>query len=157
MKAPSCADGVHHRHTDFLGIIGASIVSDESAADDFFAGLRDSTTIGTDRNITLTDYATSIGDRWKRGLDLTSTADGYSTGLKLRVLPALGHLPLTSTTTGMLDRTIDGWEAQHSPSTIKNITAPVVRAFDKASATTSSPQARPGTGHGEASERALTF
>lgn len=113
-------------------IIRTSIVADESAADAFFAGLRDSTTIGIDRNITLTDYTASIGDRWKRGLDLTSTADGYSTGLKLRVLPALGHLPLTSITAGMIDRTIDGWEAQHSPSTIKNTIAPLVRVFDEA-------------------------
>jgi len=113
-------------------IIRSSIVLDETAAEAFFAGLRDSTTIGIDRNITLTDYATSIGDRWKRGLDLTSTADGYSSGLKLRVLPALGHLPLASITAGMIDRTIDGWEAQHSPSTIKNTIAPLVRVFDEA-------------------------
>lgn len=113
-------------------IIRTSIVADENAADDFFAGLRDSTTIGIDRNITLTDYAASIGDRWKRGLDLTSTADGYSSGLKLRVLPAPGHLPLTSVTAGMIDRTIDGWEVQHSASTIKNTIAPLVRILDEA-------------------------
>lgn len=73
-----------------------------------------------------------IGDRWQRGLDPTSTVDGYKLGLRLRVLPALGHLPLLQITAGMIDRTIDQWETQHSASTIKNTIAPLVRVLDEA-------------------------
>ena len=32
----------------------------------------------------------SIGDRWARGIDPTSTYDPYEAGLRLRVLPTLG-------------------------------------------------------------------
>ena len=42
--------------------------------------------------MTLTEFVTSIGDRWARGLDPTSTGEIYGFGLKLRVLPALGPL-----------------------------------------------------------------
>src|SRR5688572_15497044 len=74
----------------------ALVVPDEEAASAFFAQLQSSSEIGIDRAITLRDYVGSIGDRWQRSLDLTSTAAGYTTGLRLRVLPALGHLPVTS-------------------------------------------------------------
>ena len=45
--------------------------------------------------MTLLEFVTSIGDLWARGLDPTSTGETYGYGLKLRVLPALGHLPVT--------------------------------------------------------------
>lgn len=73
-----------------------------------------------------------IGDRWARGLDPTSTLAGYKVGLRLRVLPALGHLPLSDISAGMIDRTIDQWELHHSASTLKNTIAPLVRVFDEA-------------------------
>ena len=38
---------------------------------------------------TLLEFVTSIGDRWARGLDPTSTGETYGYGLKLRVLPAV--------------------------------------------------------------------
>ncbi|MFT3860914.1 tyrosine-type recombinase/integrase [Micropruina sp.] len=110
----------------------ALVVPDEDAATAFFDQLQRSAAVGVDLTVTLQDYIAQIGDRWKRGLDPTSTADVYSAGLKLRVIPALGHLPVTGITPGMIDRTIDDWETKHSPSTIKNTIAPLVRVFDEA-------------------------
>ena len=34
---------------------------------------------------------------------VTSTGETYGYGLKLRVLPALGHLPVTQITAGIID------------------------------------------------------
>ncbi|WP_182354871.1 tyrosine-type recombinase/integrase [Flaviflexus huanghaiensis] len=110
----------------------ALIVPDEEAADEFFQYLQASAELGIDKRILLSDYVEMIGDRWQRGLDPTSTVDGYKLGLRLRVLPALGHLPLSQITAGMIDRTIDQWETQHSASTIKNTIAPLVRVLDEA-------------------------
>ena len=113
-------------------IVRALVVPDEEAAEAFFSDLLKSSEIGIDRRITFADYLATIGDRWTRGLDPTSTADGYKVGLRLRVLPALGHLPLSQITAGMIDRTIDDWEKVHSASTIKNSIAPLVRVLDEA-------------------------
>lgn len=110
----------------------ALVVPDEEAADEFFHYLQASAELGIDKRILLSDYVEMIGDRWQRGLDPTSTVDGYKLGLRLRVLPALGHLPLSQITAGMIDRTIDQWETQHSASTIKNTIAPLVRVLDEA-------------------------
>ena len=101
-------------------------------AEEFFDQMRTATETGNNTTATLTEYATSIGDRWKRGLDLTSTAELYEAGLRLRVLPTLGHIKVARLTAGMIDRTIDGWETEHSASTIKNSIAPLVRVLDEA-------------------------
>ncbi|WP_434063538.1 tyrosine-type recombinase/integrase [Paramicrobacterium fandaimingii] len=82
--------------------------------------------------ITLSDYAHSIGDRFLRGVDPTSTAAGYRAGLRLRVLPALGHIRLREVMTGLVDRAIDSWETAHSRSTLKNTIAALTRVFDEA-------------------------
>ena len=58
--------------------------------------------------------------------------DGYKVRLRLRVLPSLGHLPISQITAGMIDRTIGEWEKHCSASTIKNTIAPLVRVLDKA-------------------------
>ena len=65
-----------------------------------------SSEIGIDKRIPLADYVDIIGERWMRGLDPTSTADGYKIGLRIRVSPALGHLPVSQITAGMVDRTM---------------------------------------------------
>jgi len=67
---------------------------------------------GFDEGQTLATYLANIGDRWTRGIDPTSTYDPYAAGLKRRVLPALGHLPVAMITAGLVDRAIDEWE-QH--------------------------------------------
>ncbi|WP_338145225.1 tyrosine-type recombinase/integrase [Cryobacterium fucosi] len=113
-------------------VIRTEIVTDEAAAHAFFDDLRNSSVKGMDVSMTLLEFVTSIGDRWARGLDPTSTADTYSFGLKLRVLPALGHLPVSQITAGMIDRTIDEWETRYGASTIKNTIAPMVRVLDEA-------------------------
>jgi integrase len=100
--------------------------------EDFFDQMRKATETGTNTTVTLTEYAASIGDRWKRGLDPTSTAENYDSGLLLRVLPALGHIQVVKLTAGMIDRTIDIWETKYSASTIKNSIAPLVRVLDEA-------------------------
>lgn len=91
-------------------VIRTEIVNDQAAAHAFFGGLRNSPVKGMDASMTLMEFVTSIGDRWARGLDPTSTADTYSFGLKLRVLPGIRHLPVSQITAGMIDRTIDEWE-----------------------------------------------
>nr|WP_218681853.1 site-specific integrase [Microbacterium flavum] len=113
-------------------IIRSEIVPDEAAAHTFFDQLRTSSIKGMDTSMTLTEFVTSIGDRWARGLDPTSTGEIYGFGLKLRVLPALGHLPVAQITAGIIDRTIDEWEQRYGASTIKNSIAPLVRVLDEA-------------------------
>ncbi len=113
-------------------VVRSQIVRDEVAAAEFFDRLRDSAASGIDKGIKLSEYVASIGNRWARGLDPTSTGDTYSYGLRLRVLPALGHLPVASITAGMIDRTIDEWEKRHGESTIKNTVSPLVRVLDEA-------------------------
>lgn len=112
--------------------IRSEIVADEAAAHAFFDSLRQSSAKGMDVSMTLTEFVTAIGDCWARGLDPTSTGETYGYGLKLRVLPALGHLPVTQITAGVIDRTIDAWEKRHGASTIKNSIAPLVRVLDEA-------------------------
>ncbi|SCQ58492.1 tyrosine-type recombinase/integrase [Propionibacterium freudenreichii] len=107
-------------------------VRSTEGVEEFFDQMRTATQTGANTTVTLAEYAASIGDRWKRGLDPTSTAENYDIGLRLRVLPALGHIQLVKLTAGMIDRTIDTWETQHSASTIKNSIAPLVRVLDEA-------------------------
>ena len=113
-------------------IIRSEIVADETAAHAFFDSLRHSSAKGMDVSMTLIEFVTAIGDRWARGLDPTSTGENYGYGLKLRVLPALGHLPVAQITAGVIDRTIDAWEKRYGASTIKNSLSPLVRVLDEA-------------------------
>lgn len=94
--------------------------------------MRVSSNRAVDPLITLSDYAHSIGDRFLRGVDPTSTAAGYRARLRLRVLPALGHIRLREVTTGLVDRAIDSWETAHSRSTLKNTIAALTRVLDEA-------------------------
>lgn len=110
----------------------SEIVPDEAAAEAFFDRLRMSSVKGIDVSMTLLEFVTSIGQRWARGLDQSSTADNYGYGLRLRVLPALGHLPVYQITAGIIDRTIDEWEKRYGASTIKNTIAPLTRVLDEA-------------------------
>jgi hypothetical protein len=73
-----------------------------------------------------------LGDRWARGIDPTSTLDPYSAGLRKRVLPALGHLPVSMMSAGLIDRAIDQWEAAYGRSTVKNTIAALVLVLDEA-------------------------
>lgn len=107
-------------------------VDDDVAAQEFFELMRTSSSRSIDPLVTLSDYAHSIGDRFLRGVDPTSTAAGYRAGLRLRVLPALGYIRLRDITTGCVDRAIDSWETTHSRSTLKNTIAALTRVLDEA-------------------------
>lgn len=87
---------------------------------------------GVDSGQTLAGYLDSIGDRWTRGIDPTSTYDPYSAGLKRRVVPTLGHLPISMISAGLVDRAIDEWEQRYGRSTVKNSVAALVLVLDEA-------------------------
>lgn len=107
-------------------------VDNEASAYEFFNALRSHTSTDLAPFVELTDYADQIGDRFLRGVDMTSTASGYRAGLRLRVLPALGHIHVRDITTGIVDRSIDRWEIEHSRSTLKNTIAALTRVLDEA-------------------------
>ncbi len=94
--------------------------------------LRDVARTGIDFGQTLHGYTALIGGRWSRGIDSTSTIEPYSAGLRLRVLPSLGHLPVSMLTAGLIDRAIDRWEADYGRSTVKNTVAALVLVLDEA-------------------------
>ena len=87
---------------------------------------------GVDPGQTLREYVEAIGDRWSRSIDPTSTLDPYSAGLRLRVLPAVGHLPVGMLTAGLIDRAIDRWEVEFGSSTVKNTISALVLVLDEA-------------------------
>ena len=87
---------------------------------------------GIDPGQTLATLVATIGDRWARAIDRTSTYDPYSAGLRLRVLPKLGHLPIGMITVGLIDRAIDDWELLHGRSTVKNTVSVLVLVLDEA-------------------------
>lgn len=107
-------------------------VDSEASACEFFSALRSHVGADLDPFITLTDYADQIGDRSLRGVDMTSTASGYRAGLWRRALPALGRLCIRDITTGIVDRSIDRWEIEHSRSTLKNTITALTRVLDEA-------------------------
>ncbi len=87
---------------------------------------------GIDRGQTLAAFCEQLGDRWARTIDSSSTFDPYSAGLRLRVLPDLGHLSVGMLTAGLIDRAIDRWENAYSVSTVKNTVAALVLVLDEA-------------------------
>jgi hypothetical protein len=107
-------------------------VDSDAEAEGFFDLMRSRFGNSIDPLISFESYARRIGDRFLRGVDMTSTAAGYRAGLQLRVIPALGHLPVYEITAGIVDRIIDGWETTHSPSTLKNTIAALTRVLDEA-------------------------
>ena len=87
---------------------------------------------GVDRAQTMAAFCEQLGDRWARTIDSSSTFDPYSAGLRLRVLPDLGHLAVAMLTAGLIDRAIDRWEKAYSVSTVKNTVAALVLVLDEA-------------------------
>lgn len=104
----------------------------EAAALDWIDRMQNTAKTGVDNGQTLGDYVTFIGDRWTRAIDPTSTYDPYSAGLRRRVVPALGHLPVALITAGLVDRAIDRWETEYGRSTVKNTVAVLVLVLDEA-------------------------
>jgi len=107
-------------------------VESDGDAQELFDLMRSRAGCSTDPLITLGSYADQLEYRYLRGVDMTSTASGYRAGLRLRVLPTLGHLQVRRITTGAIDRSIDRWEAEHSSSTLKSTIAALTRVPDEA-------------------------
>ncbi|MBF6332470.1 tyrosine-type recombinase/integrase [Nocardia transvalensis] len=93
-------------------------------------------------NLNLLEYAELIplGSE-KSNLDLAlrgledKTRDPYMCGWRKRVVPTLGHVPITSITYGMIDRAVVEWIEEpggRSKSTIKNTIAVLVRVMEQA-------------------------
>jgi integrase len=106
--------------------------STHEAAATWITQMQNASRTGVDATQTLAEYVTFIGDRWTRGIDPTSTYDPYSAGLRRRVLPTLGHLPVAMITAGLVDRAIDQWETQFGRSTIKNTVSALVLVLNEA-------------------------
>lgn len=102
------------------------------AVEEWLDSMHHTAKTGVDTGQTLAQYVAEIGDRWTRAIDPTSTYDPYAAGLRRRVVPTLGHLPLTMITAGLVDRAIDGWEQEYGRSTVKNTVAALVLVLDEA-------------------------
>ncbi|MFD7986857.1 tyrosine recombinase XerC [Kitasatospora indigofera] len=80
----------------------------------------------------LTEYGESVMDLALRGLE-SKTLDPYRAGWRLRIIPAIGHLPVRAVTNGVIDRAVYGWIAdEHGRSTVKNTLAMLVRIMEQA-------------------------
>ncbi|GAB3383859.1 tyrosine-type recombinase/integrase [Amycolatopsis echigonensis] len=67
-----------------------------------------------------------------RGLE-AKTTDPYLAGWRKRVVPTLGHLPVSMITNGAVDRAVHGWIADEcGRSTVKNSIAVLVRVMEQA-------------------------
>lgn len=102
------------------------------AAESWVERMHQTARTGTDPGQSLVTYLAGIGDRWARAIDRTSTYDPYSAGLRLRVVPTLGHLPVNMITAGLVDRAIDAWEREYGRSTVKNTVSALVLVLDEA-------------------------
>lgn len=81
---------------------------------------------------TLAEYGNTHMTLALRGLE-PKTTDPYLAGWRLRVVPALGHLPITMVTNGTVDRTVYAWIADgEGRSTVKNTLAVLVRVMEQA-------------------------
>ncbi|MEU3750149.1 MULTISPECIES: tyrosine-type recombinase/integrase [Streptomyces] len=80
----------------------------------------------------LADYGDANMELALRGLEL-KTRDPYLSGWRVRVVPAMGHLPVRLITNGAVDRTVQNWIAdEHGRSTVKNTIAVLVRVMEQA-------------------------
>ncbi|MET9678286.1 hypothetical protein ABZY68_35135 [Streptomyces sp. NPDC006482] len=80
----------------------------------------------------LADYGETNMELALRGLE-SKTRDPYPSGWRVRVVPALGHLPVRMITNGAIDRTVQNWIAdEHGRSTVKNTIAVLVRVMEQA-------------------------
>ena len=81
---------------------------------------------------TLAEYGESVMDLAMRGLE-PKTLSPYMCGWRLRVVPTLGHLKVTSITNGIADRALNAWISDEvGMSTIKNTISPLVRVMEQA-------------------------
>lgn len=82
--------------------------------------------------MTLADYGEANMALALRGLE-AKTTDPYLAGWRKRVVPTLGHIPVSMITYGAVDRAVYGWIADESGrSTVKNTLAVLVRVMNQA-------------------------
>ncbi|MFJ5830904.1 tyrosine recombinase XerC [Streptomyces sp. NPDC093089] len=107
----------------------------EDEAQEWLTGLIEAAEAGTNPSLAtmpLADYGSANMELALRELELKAR-DPYLSGWKLRVLPALGHLPVRMITNGGVDRTVQNWIAdEHGRSTVKNSLAVLVRVMEQA-------------------------
>ncbi|NKY28530.1 tyrosine-type recombinase/integrase [Nocardia gamkensis] len=81
---------------------------------------------------TLAEYGKASLELALRGIE-PKTRDPYLAGWRRRVLPTVGHLPVTMITAGVADRAVGAWIADGcSKSTVKNTLAVWARMMDQA-------------------------
>jgi integrase len=82
--------------------------------------------------MTVAEYGTANMKLALRGI-ARKTTDPYLAGWRKRVVPVLGHLPLTMVSNGIVDRAIGAWIADGaSRSTVKNSLAVLVLVMEQA-------------------------
>lgn len=105
------------------------------AAVDWVTRMERAAARGVDPNTattTLSDYGQANMKLALRGLEVKTT-DPYLAGWRKRVVPTLGHLPVTMITNGAVDRAVHAWIADDcSRSTVKNSLAVLVRVMEQA-------------------------
>ncbi|MEU7141716.1 tyrosine-type recombinase/integrase [Nocardia sp. NPDC046473] len=82
---------------------------------------------------TLAEYGKNNWDTAMRGVEEKTAGDAYAPGWRLRVVPALGHLPVTMISAGVADRAVMNWISDGvSKSGVKNSLAALARVLDQA-------------------------
>ncbi len=82
--------------------------------------------------MTLANYGEANMALALRGLE-AKTTDPYLAGWRKRVVPTLGHIPVSMITYGAVDRAVHGWIADEcGRSTVKNTLAVLVRVMEQA-------------------------
>jgi integrase len=104
-------------------------------AEDWVKRTRKLAGYGIDPNIattSLSGYGEANMKLALRGLE-GKTTDPYLAGWRKRVMPTLGHLPITMITNGAVDRAVHAWISDDcSRSTVKNSLAVLVRVMEQA-------------------------
>lgn len=107
----------------------------EDEAKDWVARMERAAAQGLDPHtatMSLADYGDANMELALRGLE-TKTTDPYMAGWRKRVVPTLGHIPVSMLTQGAVDRAVNGWIADEcSRSTVKNTIAVLVRVMEQA-------------------------
>jgi integrase len=107
----------------------------EDEAKDWVARMERAAAQGIDpltATMSLADYGDANMDLALRGLE-AKTTDPYKAGWRKRVVPTLGHLPVSMLTNGAVDRAVNGWIADDcGRSTVKNTIAVLVRVMEQA-------------------------
>ncbi|MFJ9371614.1 site-specific integrase [Nocardia sp. NPDC101769] len=108
---------------------------DRAEAEDWIERIQQAAARGVDpktATATLKDYGDANWDIAMRGVE-AKTLDPYRAGWRRRIIPTLGHLPITMITAGVADRAVGIWIAEgHSKSTVKNTVAVLGRVMDQA-------------------------